>query len=111
MKVFAILASCCLGMMSYGLVIQKVSFDKIAYGISAETVMELGQKYGVQGCGLGLGAPDGKVKSMSINLRINRKLTLAEARKLLMKCVEEYLQKINGNVEIDRILKNSVSNK
>lgn len=58
------------------------------------------EKYDMQLTGIGLSAPKGIILKLEITFDLKRNLKKEESRKLILECIEKYLDTINENKEI-----------
>ncbi len=71
----------------------------VAGKVRGASANKIAKKYGLQICGFG-GAMMDSVKEIGVDFMVYRPLKKEEARELLVKCVEEFLDDINNDVEL-----------
>jgi hypothetical protein len=72
----------------------------------AKAAKQLAKKHGMRVSGEGAGMPSRVINLLILSFRINGSLTQDEARKLLVECVEEFLQIANSDEKIRPYMKN-----
>jgi hypothetical protein len=72
----------------------------------AQAAKQLEKKYHMKVIGEGAGMPRRVINLLILSFRINGSLTQDEARKLLVECVEEFLQIANSDEKIRPYMKN-----
>jgi len=81
------------------------SYVYLANQITVDTTKIIQKKYGLTPFGSG-GSMMDDVKLMALSFACYHKLTIDEARKLIVHCTEEYLKQINQNSKIRPYLHN-----
>jgi len=76
-----------------------MDYVEIAHGISNRIATKLEKKHHMKAMGTA-GGMMGNIYMMGISFDIRRPLTQQEGRKIIVSCVEEYLQAINNNVDV-----------
>ena len=77
--------------------------EMIAHKISLETAKELHSRLNIEPIGVG-GGMVGTIQTLSLSFRSYQILSLENARKLLIECVDTYLKKINTSSEVQPFL-------
>lgn len=77
---------------------------KIAFSIAKEFSKDIEQEYGMKFCGISEAAPKGKYQNLGIDFYIFKKLSLPEARKVLLALEEDFLNRINSDKSLEEYL-------
>jgi hypothetical protein len=79
---------------------------KMLYSFVAKTGNKLEKKYGMSPCGIGGGAKEDGIWLMALSFdRYGDPLTEAEARKLIINCVDDFLEAVNNDEQLKPFLK------
>lgn len=77
--------------------------DPLIHSVSAKTSRDIQKKYQLHACGIGASAMDG-VEELSLDFASSKELTIDEARRLLVSCVEIFLGNINSDKKLRLVL-------
>ncbi|MCP5505506.1 MAG: hypothetical protein H7A38_01310 [Chlamydiales bacterium] len=77
--------------------------ELIADKLSKEVADDISIKHNLDFCGIG-GSVHKEVEKVGLSFNCYRKLSVEDARELLVSCAELYLQRINGSADIRRYM-------
>lgn len=81
--------------------------EKNPFAVVAEKFLEEKRKEGLVVCGSGGSMPDGKITEVFFDFEIHKRVDVDEARKIVVKTVEDFLKQVNENAALKKELAES----